>query len=254
MYFSRSYSTKNITNTLLKTVGVLLFCHIITILVMVSVENKTVLKYMSVFYFDEERNFPSTFSALIMILTAYLLWEISKQKKEVINKTSKYWKFLSSVFIFLAIDEYTSIHEHAGHILNLFTDKEFLFRGWYIPVLIIFSGISIFFIKFYFHLPKKTRLQFIFAAAVFITGAVGFELLSAIVLEDLVEGLNKALFLFVFITLEELLEMLGVIIFIKALLEYLVHNFQKIKVKYRIKGKNPTPDNQGCFTKNLMEN
>ncbi len=239
MNLRRSLSKNEITGLFLKTVLILLTFHVMAVIVMLTLENKTVLKYMSIFYFDTERNLPSTYSALAIAFCAYLLWEISSLKTEIFNKRSKYWKFISVTFLFLAIDEYTSIHEHAGHIVKLFSDKVFPFHGWYIPLLAALGLISIFFMKFYFQLPKTTRLNFLYSGVIFITGAVGFDILSAIVLENYEDGLNKSIIIYTCVTIEELLEMIGIIFFMNTLLGYLINDLKKIKIKVKVKDKKP---------------
>ena len=235
MKFTKSFRTDQITALFLKIVLLLFALHMATLVVMMNFENKTVLKFMSVFYFDAERNFPSTYSALAILFCAYLLWEISCLEIEKSGRKSKYWRFLSFIFLFLAFDEYTSIHENAGHILKLFTDKVFPFHGWYIPVLIVFGLIGMFFLKFFYQLPKNTKLHFFYSIVIFIVGAVVCDILSAIVLVNFEEGLKKDLLIYTLVTLEELFEMIGIIIFINALLIYLVSNLKKINLKYKIR-------------------
>lgn len=243
MKFSKSFRTSQVIGFFLIIILTLLIFHMVTIAVMLNSENKTILEFVSIFYFDEERNFPSTYSALAILFCAYLLWEISFLEIEKAKENSKYWKFLSIIFLFLAFDEYTSIHENAGHILKLFTDMVFPFHGWYIPVLIFFGVIGIFFLKFFYQLPRNTKLLFVYSSLVFITGAVIFDILTAIVLTNLETGLNKDLIIYALITLEELFEMLGIIIFMKALLNYLVSNLKKIKFKYRFLENEPAIKN-----------
>jgi len=75
-------------------------------------------------------------------------------------------------------------------------------------------------------LPKKTLKFFIIAGVVFLTGAVGLELIGGrveelygIPVEKTFDNSANVLFKFLY-TCEEFLEMLGIIIFIYALTSY----------------------------------
>lgn len=68
---------------------------------------------------------------------------------------------------------------------------------------------------------------FIISGAIFLTGAIGFEMLSA--RHDSLYGINSITYK-AYYTCEEFLEMLGIAIFIYALLRYLTSNCQSIRI------------------------
>ncbi len=72
--------------------------------------------------------------------------------------------------------------------------------------------------KFVWELPKDTRLRFITAGVIFLVGALGIEMLGA--READLHGYSTVTYCLLF-TVEEMLEMLGIILFIYALLTHL---------------------------------
>jgi hypothetical protein len=97
----------------------------------------------------------------------------------------------------------------------------YFYFSWYIPYVLLFAVIALFLIKSFFKLPYKYRISFAVAGIVFIAGAVGMEMIcSRYYFTHQVLGLNYVLLL----TVEELLEMLGIIIFIHSLTSYYFEN------------------------------
>ena len=78
--------------------------------------------------------------------------------------------------------------------------------------------IGLAYLKFVWALPGRTRLHFIMAGVIFLTGALGVEMLGA--READLYGYDTVIYCFLY-SVEEMLEMLGVVLFIYALLSYL---------------------------------
>ena len=97
-----------------------------------------------------------------------------------------------------------------------------------LKVLIIF--LAVFYSRFLFKLPKATRISFIIAGLIYITGLLGIEMLGGYYYElHAGESLTYSLIT----TLEESLEMLGLILFIRALLDYLSVHFSEISINFQ---------------------
>ena len=186
------------------------------------------------FYFDAEANFPSLYSALAMLLSATLLWLIGSLVTEKASKKAFYWKFLSIVFVFLAMDEFGSLHEYMiqpmrGMMNESSLDSGYLYFAWFIPYTIVVVIIGLVLFRFLFKLPSRTRWLFIIGGAIFLAGAVGMEMIGGNYWAGqgwAIDGSDETdLQYALIVTLEELLEMLGIVIFIFALSEYY---FQRI--------------------------
>ncbi len=80
--------------------------------------------------------------------------------------------------------------------------------------------LAAFFLKFYLRLPLRYKLLFGISAALLIGGAIGMEVIDGRFYNDDVTTKGGVLY-FILTTLEESMEMLGVILFIKSLIAYM---------------------------------
>ena len=175
------------------------------------------------FDFNEERNIPTLYSCIILFSSSLLLLLITYLNKK---KGDQYlpWLGLSLVFLFLTVDEMSSIHEY----LNSFFDfSGLLYYGWVIPyslLLIIFLFIYIPFIR---KLPIRFIKLFLISGLIFVSGALGIEMLGG--LQEQTIGAGDAIYM-LFYTIEELFEMVGVAFFIYSLLLFLNSEFEDLNL------------------------
>jgi hypothetical protein len=173
------------------------------------------------FYLDEEGNFPSLYSALALAIASLLLFTIGKLEENIQRNYSQSWKILSGIFLYLSLDELLSLHEYLNALRQLGLHGAF-FYAWVIPASLIVAILCGIFYRFLMHLNPKVRNRIFFSGAIFITGAVGFEILGSGIDERLGEpAIFTNLSYQVFMTIEESLEMLGIVTFIHTLLSYL---------------------------------
>lgn len=169
------------------------------------------------FNFDTEYNIPAFYSGAALAAASALLWSIGlKIRKQGASYIS--WFGLSLIFLFLAIDEIVQIHEKISDATRALLDTSgLLFFAWIIPYGVAVLAIAALYAKFIFSLPRPTMLLFVASALIFLSGALGFEVLASPYAEQYgYESLGFA----IFYTCEEFLEMLGVAVFIYALLSY----------------------------------
>ncbi|MHA2254407.1 MAG: hypothetical protein ACXAD7_28965 [Candidatus Kariarchaeaceae archaeon] len=179
------------------------------------------------FDFDKEKNIPTLFSSITLILTSLLLFFIALSHKK--SKTSYLpWIGLTIIFLFLALDETSSIHEKLSVIVHdLLNTSGLFYYAWVIPYglfILIFVG---FYMKFLIHLPKKIMILFLLSGATYVVGALGFEMYGARLVEL---GSSNTILYSILYTVEELLEMLGITIFIYTLLIYIVGQFNSLTI------------------------
>ena len=58
-----------------------------------------------------EQNIPSFFSAFQLLAASLLLWLIARTRQQAGDPFSRRWAILSATFLFMAVDEASSIHE-----------------------------------------------------------------------------------------------------------------------------------------------
>ena len=180
---------------------------------------KETTEIVRLFHVAEEGNITSWFSALLFFLCALLLAFIAKTKKGMAQPYLRHWNFLTLIFIFFSVDEAARIHELTIKPLQSVFNLSGIFHyAWVIvaiPFLVLFV---ISYLKFLLDLPKTTRNLFIISGALYVAGALGFEMIGGYYLSRSVGGIDITP---IIITVEELLENLGLVLFIYTLLTYL---------------------------------
>lgn len=186
------------------------------------------------FNIDGERNFPTGFSTLLLLLAAALLAVIMVLERGRGRGGSGYWAVLSAGFLFMAADEAWSFHEKLIRpVRSLLGDQDLgmLYHAWVVPGMALVAVLGLVFLRFWLRLPAKTRFAFLFAAVLYLGGAIGVELVGGRYSETLeAHDLTYAMI----VTLEESLEMAGVIVFIHALLGYIALGYHE--VRFRLDG------------------
>lgn len=176
---------------------------------------------LRIFNLDLESNVPALFSAVLLLLAAFLLMIIAILEKKRGSSDALAWAVLSTGFGLMAIDESVSIHEAlitpvrewlGGQDLGIF------YFAWVLPAIALVFVLGVSFLPFLFRLPTKTRYAFVSAAAVYLGGAIGVELVEGQFRET--HG-NQNMTYNLIVSIEEGLEMVGVIVFVYALLSYL---------------------------------
>jgi hypothetical protein len=186
------------------------------------------------FYVDAERNIPTGFSMILLLFAALLLAVITVLKRKQTGSPVSHWAILSFGFLFMAADETCSFHERLVKPVHQLLGDDNLgvfYFAWVIPGIALVLILALFFLKFWLRLPAKTRLTFLTAASLYIGGAIGVELIGGRFAE--LHG-ERNLTYSMIVTVEESLEMVGVIIFIWALLVYIADCYKE--VRFRIEG------------------
>ncbi len=175
--------------------------------------------FKDLFNLDHETNIPSLYSAASLLFCSILLASISKAKKLAGNNNYRSWAGLSIVFVYLSFDEFISIHERLILPLrNAYNTRGLFYYPWVIAGGIFVLVFLLLFGRFIITLPKKTKRLFLIAGTIYIAGAIGTEMVGGYyadyyTVDDMIYVLIT--------TLEEVLEMLGIIVFIYALLSYI---------------------------------
>lgn len=182
---------------------------------------------ISLFDFDAERNVPTLYSSLALILASTLLSIIALAHK---RNGSAYlaWLGLAIIFLYLSIDEAASIHERfAAPVRKSLNTSGFLYFAWVIPYGAALTVFVIAYLKFLMNLPRNIMILFVISGAIFVSGAIGLELLAG--RQAQLYGYTSLLY-YVLYTLEEFLEMLGIVVFIYTLLTYIVSQFNSLTI------------------------
>ncbi|MGV3587890.1 MAG: multidrug transporter [Adhaeribacter sp.] len=225
---------KSIAKFLLLIFLILFVAHTVALTLKFSTleSNRVITLLDKYFNFNNEANFPSFVSAINLLIAAGLIFYIRRISENTASRNNKrFWFVLGCIFVFLCFDEATQIHEEI--ILTIRSRVPdlpgFLYYAWVIPYSILFLSVVIYCFRFVLALPVKTRNLFFLSGFLFVSGAIGCELVEGYI--EKFYGRNLVYNLFT--TIEETLEMVSIIIFIYALLDYI--SLQKAKLSIKIK-------------------
>ena len=183
------------------------------------INNPDKFNFVQMVDLDQEANLPTLFSSAILLIGAFLFYLLGQKSKILKDKQHRYWLGLSMIFIFLGFDESATIHEVLGDWTEQYVDASgYLHYPWVISYSILVLILGFFYVRFFLKMERKVFWSFMKAAAIFLTGAIGFELLGA--KEASLHGADTMLYCYYY-TIEESLEMFGVIYLIYILLRLL---------------------------------
>ncbi len=205
--------------------------------------NEIVLKIIRKFNLDLERNnVPTWYQSSTLVLSSFLLALITLVRREAKDADFRYWGVLAAIFLYLSLDEAVSIHEQLTMPLRTTFQLEGIFYlSWVIPAAVFLVIFFLAFLKFLLRLSSQTRNLMIKAGSIYVLGAVGVEMVGGEYLHltnDLPTRIND--FRYVLITtLEEFLEMFGIIIFIYGLLTHLFEQEEAVTAEEKSVVKKP---------------
>lgn len=173
--------------------------------------------FVSFFELDKETSVPTLFQTLMLLACSALLAAITLAKRHKRAGYVPHWTVLSLIFLYMALDEGVEIHEKAiKPMRNFFHTGGLLYYPWVVPALVLLAVLAVVYWRFVFDLPAQTRNRFILAGIIYVAGAVGMELPGGYYADLYGRGLATSMLA----TVEEFLEMMGVVIFLHALMTY----------------------------------
>ena len=181
--------------------------------------NGLIISLIDLLSVNAEATIPTWYATLLLFISSVLVALIAIAKRRNQEPQARHWLGLAFIFLYLSMDEGAVIHEIISTPLQeALNTTGYLVFAWlivFIPLVILFVLI---YLRFLFRLPPRTRNLFILAGALFVGGAVFVEAISANrwYLDNGVSFPYLAI-----ATVEEFCEMLGVVVFIYALLSYM---------------------------------
>ena len=181
---------------------------------------------------DQEQNIPTFFSVLLILFIVLLLGTIAVLAQKERGPHVAKWAILAFGFMAMAFDEAFQFHEQLVLPLQSLLGNENLgvfHFTWVIPGIALVLLLGVFYSRFLFQLPPRTRLFFIIAGALYLGGAIGFELIDGRYAD--LHG-QETLAYSLLTTVEEGLEMAGLIVFIWALLMHISERYEELLVRF----------------------
>ena len=179
------------------------------------------------FDLDQEQSIPRLYSAVMLLLCSGLLLTIAVAKKGDNIHSFVYWLGLALIFLFLAIAENTAIHESlAAPIRSALKMSKIQFYAWAYGILLVIFPVV--YLKFLLSLPRRTMLLLAVGSFAFVAGAFGLDLVVAYLGNSF--GHQTVAYIGL-ATLEGVLEMAGIVVFVYALLLYMSSELKWIRVR-----------------------
>jgi hypothetical protein len=170
------------------------------------------------FDLDTEGNVPTFYSAIAIMVSAVLLYLHGAESRRRKDGQHRRWYGLASIMFFLSFDEAVLLHENMTDIIGQFINPARLFYMlWVLPYGVATLALLLVYFGFLRSLPKRTTLGFVAAGAIFVGGAIGVELFSGH--QAVLHGTLSIQYSLAY-TLEEFMEMTGIVVFIYALLAH----------------------------------
>ncbi len=160
-----------------------------------------------------EANVPTWYSSSLLLGCALVLGAIARDVDARRGPRRAHWLVLAIGFLSMSLDEAVELHEQLG---GLFGTHGVLYFDWVIPAAAVVAIVGAAFLPFLRDLPPRRRRWFVAAGAIYLGGAVGMELPLGWWTEH--HGAENAGYALIDWA-EEALEILGVSVFLVALVE-----------------------------------
>lgn len=239
---------------LMAIVAVLFVAHLFAMYSIFRLDDGYFYGFVRFFNLDQEPNVPTFFSALLLLSSSLLLAAIGHAQTRAGDRFAVYWWGLALVFGFLAIDEAAAIHEEVGYLLIPHLETSgLLYYRWILPYGTLALVVLLLCARFLLSLPARTRNLFLAAGAIYVTGALGFEAFQGRLDETdarramelrrggvAVERDPETFAAYgILATCEEVCEMVGIVVFLYALLAYARDRPGGVRVTIDLGGRAP---------------
>jgi len=215
-----------VLRTLIKIIAGLVFCGLLTHLLFHYLKSLLIAELSYIFNLDEEHNIPAVYSFFQLLAACFLLAIIARHASQAKHKLRAYWWLMALLFFYISFDELESFHERASLWIHLhFHTTGFFYFAWVIPTIFILLVLGLILLRFLRYLPADSRKRFLIAGTVYITGAVGGDVVAGQYISIHGNGLGWPYV--VEYHVEETMEMLAIAYFIYALLLHIRDNIRE---------------------------
>ena len=234
-------SPRVVTSVLVAVLVVLLAAHAASQYARFALGMGSLRGLTSRVYLGAEASVPAWFTASLMLDASQLLFVIGYARRQVGAPDVWHWLVLAAIFILLSIDEAAEIHEAVSSAFTgVFAWLAQGVGGAFVPLLqkpgyhwvvggaMLAGGVGIAYLRFLWALPPRTSRGFVLAGVLYVAGAIGFELIGGSYSAQV--GADNVVFV-ALMTIEESLEIIGLIVFVHVLLVHVQSQFGPIQIR-----------------------
>lgn len=175
-----------------------------------------------------EVTIPTWYSSMLLLLCSLVLTGIAALKLRERDHYRFHWTGLAVIFLGLSIEESADVHGAVSHRLHTaFDTGGALTYPWVVPAAILTLAVGVVYLRFLWSLEPRYRWWFLMAGGIYVGGALGMEVIEA-AYDSAVgdDGVYMAM-----VTVEEVMEMIGAILFLTALLSYAGDRWQTFRIE-----------------------
>lgn len=180
-----------------------------------------------------EGNVPAWYSAAALLGCSALFAVIGIGRRQAADRFTKHWLGLSLLFLLASMDESASLHELlstivGGAISRLVTLPPYLYYAWVLVAIPFLLVLGVTYLRFLAALPRRFARWLIASAALYLAGAIGVEMIGSYLAVTIgMENMRYALVS----TVEEGMEMMGIVMLLYAQLEYVAASLGSFRLE-----------------------
>ncbi|NQV60408.1 MAG: hypothetical protein HQ502_12110 [Alphaproteobacteria bacterium] len=193
-------------------------------------DHKRLLGFLRQFALAEEANIPTWYSAMLLASCAICLAAIGFLQTPETGNYRRHWLILALIFLYMSMDETAVIHEMTvDPVREAFGLDGALYFAWVLPAAVLMAVFLACYLGFLRHLPSSSRNRFVLAGLVYVGGAFGTEFVIGywwgIHGDTFGSGILNVI--------QEGMEIIGVSLFLSALLRHLAAMGGELRVVFR---------------------
>ncbi len=204
-------------------VAVLALLNVVAIVLRHGLGHEWVLGFRDLIDLNREGSFGTWFAGLLLAALAAVSVLCGVQDQRLGGRWRRNWFLLAGAFVYVSMDEILAIHERVALVVRpALGTSGALYFAWTIPALLLVALFGLVQLRFLAQLARATRLRLFAAAGVFLTGAVGLEMIESAVFTA--AGRQQTLLFDSLSAVEEVMELSAVALALCALLHHLLRD------------------------------
>lgn len=172
---------------------------------------------------NHERNIPTYYQTLALWFSSFLLVLVFIRARRTRTTFINHWMVLAVIFLLLGFDEVAMMHDSlSAPVRSMVSVPKSLHYAWVIPYAALVLVFVVSYLRFFMSFSARFKLLFFLSGFIFVFGALGMEVVGA---ARFVQFGRGDILHTVATTIEETLEMTGILLFNYTLLSYLDTEF-----------------------------
>ena len=167
-----------LTRLLAAMLGFVFGMHALAMVVAHGFGYPVALGFVPLFHIDFEDNVP-TFAAFMLLIACALVCAWSSALETSRPRHMRAWALIAVLFLGLAADEAFGFHEQLDAALHVwFSEVDLPLFAWILPYGFTVGLIGLFLLRWFLELERPLQVRLFAAGALFLSGAIGLELVS----------------------------------------------------------------------------